>query len=156
MRSLMLAAVALLTGCLPGSFSTSKYYLVETLPAWQQEWDLTSVMAERVAKRQPDEIEIVSPRERHLKFYSGKVLRKGQEGFTSPVEKERLVVVLVDGAVTSMHRTVQVIEWTTSGCDYGHGGGCGSESGISCEYWGRVDQTRECATEINRARNRTR
>lgn len=147
-RALFILFSFFLSGCV----NTATYSVLKT-PGYLHDWPLRDV-ATRIRDGAPDEVRIISDREKHLIFYSGKTLFSGQKSTAIPDGKEQYVVVVRDGKRVEQYRTIQVIDLYSWNCgnvmSHGAGGNlCGSHEMRTCEDWGK-STTSACPSEIEK------
>ena len=106
------------------------------------EFELQQV-CRRLRLREADEIQILSPRDMRLTFYSGKRLVDDGSVLGKSSEREKYVALVRDREVVEGYRTQQVIDWRNAGCAYapGYGSHCIDEKRQYCEKWKTHDDT---------------
>ncbi len=116
------------------------------------DWFTLGRVCQRLAMREADEIEVLSPREMRLTFYSGKTLIGENSPFRRTAEREQFTAVVRDREVVETQQNLQVVDWRNAGCEplavlVVGGKPCWDERRQLCEKWG-THESEPCVSRI--------
>jgi hypothetical protein len=116
------------------------------------DWFTLGRVCQRLAMREADEIEVLSPREMRLTFYSGKTLMGENSLFRRTAEREKFTAVVRDREVVETQQNLQVVDWRNAGCEplavlVVGGKPCWDERRQLCEKWG-THESEPCVSRI--------
>jgi hypothetical protein len=120
----------------------TRHYSIRTVQYTGERCDVFTLglVCQRLAMRDADEIEVLSPREMRLTFYSGKTLKDERSPFRPTAEREKYTTLVRDRKVVEIQQNLQVVDEQESGCSLLAiqitGTPCWDNRGQACEKWG--------------------
>jgi hypothetical protein len=120
----------------------TRHYSIRTVQQTGERCDAFTLgpVCQRLAMRDADEIEVLSPREMRLTFYSAKTLKDDRNPSRPTTDREKFTALVRDREVVEIQQNMQVVDQREAGCSLVAiqfiGTPCWDNRGQFCEKWG--------------------